>query len=119
MEREIEFRAINHAGYFEYGDYYRQNGIHLVNDEIINFNTLGEYTGLKDKNKVKIYEGDILKHYPGMFCQWGIRYSQVIYRDCSFWEDHESISFILNDRDQILEVIGNIFQNNELLKLIK
>ena len=69
---------------------------------------LMQYTGLKDKNGVEIYEGDIVKTQNGNYpVGWLIRqarfaaqYGQVYVKpEC--WNRHE--------------VIGNIHQNPELL----
>ena len=58
--REILFRAKNLIGEWVYGYYLQRNGNHYINDDLIDLNTLGQYTGLDDKNDNKIFEGDIL-----------------------------------------------------------
>ena len=75
-----------------------------------------QYTGLKDKNGVEIYEGDILKckGFNGWFDQVGFYYNVVVKH--TIIESGESqiagFAYIPIDR----EVIGNIFENPELLK---
>lgn len=66
MNREIKFRALDQNGNWQYGTYYYGcmyptsfNG-HYVNDTNIDENTLGQFTGLKDGEKIDVYEGDVI-----------------------------------------------------------
>lgn len=73
-----------------------------------------QYSGLKDKNNKEIYEGDILsngnneKPYKVIFENGSFR--------AEFEEDFEEYSFDLIDVvAQGCEVVGNIYENPELL----
>ena len=90
------------------------NGIiKLLNVDSKQFELL-QYTGLKDKNDKEIYEGDIL------FESFGEKYCKVIFENGSFRAefegDFEEYSFDLIDVvAQGYEVVGNIYENPELI----
>ena len=75
--------------------------------------TVGQYTGLNDKNGKKIFEGDICKHRSNYSGNTVI--SVVTYTDGHFLAlVCENSGFELSEK---LEVIGNIHDNPELLEV--
>lgn len=74
---------------------------------------LMQYTGLKDKNGREIYEGDIIKHCMGGSLQ---DYpSEVIWNDDGGWSPWLEYCRDSYTRVSEPEVIGNIYENPELL----
>ncbi|QIM45678.1 hypothetical protein GPZ88_00795 [Streptococcus ruminicola] len=81
---------------------------------------LMEFTGLKDKNGVEICEGDIVKHK--YICD-GTFYTEAVIYDKNYASfglkaKHGTIFYFVelnNDGLSSLEVIGNIWENKDLL----
>ncbi len=71
--------------------------------------TIGQYTGLTDKNGKKIFEGDIVNFD-------GILYHIVFVSGCFRICKNNQFSYTLHNLYPSLEVIGNIHDNPELLK---
>ena len=94
---------------------YHINGNDLIKESPY---VVQQYTGLKDKNGKEIYEGDILTYYN--------KYSDKIYTQIVKW-DQMWAGFGLFEKDNKwckesdwvkianIEIIGNIYENPELL----
>ena len=83
--------------------------------------TIGQYTGLTDKNGKKIFEGDIIKHHKTL---WGEDASDIgvilwCERTCKFYRTSKCDTVgrfeIWEETAENYEVIGNIHDNPELL----
>ena len=125
MNREIKFRGKSLDGIWEYGDLHfrfcNHPHIHNMNGAkiYIDPDTVGQYTGLHDKNGKEIYEGDIV-----YFNQKFVKGTYYVSND-----DSHCGAFLLYKKNNppalfgevfmepfYCEVIGNIHDNPELLK---
>lgn len=120
--RKIIFRGKREDCSWLYGDLIhmeRENDFVIMvadwrtkNNEVIP-ETVGQFTGLTDKNGKEIYEGDIVKytHDP--------KACEVLYRandyGASFLTDSHDGYHSLGDLMNTVEIIGNIHDNPELL----
>lgn len=88
--------------------------------ELVASETLCQFTGLCDKNGKKIWENDICdrkEKYPEVVKMtngdWTLDYSYALGRD--YGNSYCNLGFYVNER-KCVEVIGNIFDNPELLQ---
>nr|DAW09369.1 MAG TPA: YopX protein [Caudoviricetes sp.] len=88
----------------------------LIIEDVI----LEQFTGLRDKNRKRIYEGDIVKEViEEKLTVWEVRYCQD---ECCFGLHYIRGALYgdsLLDSDSQYEVIGNIHENKDLLEYIE
>ena len=133
--REILFRGkAEIGGNWVYGDVIHRlygtsigvvesDGLHELD---VDEETVGQYTGLQDKNGTKIFEGDIIRD-DSANCVGVIKFGKYgIYDDYGFYvdwgEEPVPAAYLRNDLPLWVEyraavVIGNIYDNPELLEV--
>ena len=93
---------------------YGESGV----DEYYDTVTLNQCTGLKDKNGTLIYESDIVRFYSLYgYATFEIKWSEE-FAAFGYEDDETDFSELgrLYDEAAYVEVIGNIYENPELLK---
>ena len=138
MKREIKFRGRNDKHGWLTGHYFVNRGVHFIvedgianplntwEDYAVDPDTVGQYTGLKDRNGKEIFEGDILllsdkdTHQELAVVEHGL-YGWTFYNPKTVlrYEDGshtyravENCRFMFGTG----EIIGNIHDNPELLE---
>ena len=122
--REIKFRGKKKNGSWLFGDLVQRPPIALIfpldapdsqDNYIVDLKTVGQFTGLTDKNGVEIYEGDIVKvdMFTKNYCivfgeskKWGASFQ---------YKSDYSIYYLTENFAKDCVVVGNIYENPELL----
>lgn len=126
--REIKFRGMTVNGHWHIGNVsflkqkvnhveagtYISNSVGLPFAYQVRPETVGEFTGLHDKNGKEIFEGDIVSWGGSMY-----GFGKVVYERYSFLvkyklgENEDEMYF---NHPDAYTVIGNIYESQELLK---
>lgn len=135
--REIKFRGkCKDTDEWVYGDLvrnvegvfavvppYQMNMNNVCSDYEVEEDTIGQFTGLHDKNGKEIYEGDILQYIGrGADIVGKIYYREVTFKEgsfCIYCKDlniHSPMSGYITNGVLGWDVVGNIHDTPELLK---
>jgi hypothetical protein fuD12_02509 len=109
--RDIKFRAWDKVN----KRWIKQFNIDLLNINIFSLPNIeiNQYTGLKDKNEKEIYEGDILS---SAFSKRIVIFDE---NTCSFMlkdiDLRNELFSLTKEKSKNLEIIGNIYENKDLI----
>jgi hypothetical protein len=132
--RQIKFRGLLQSGVFIYGSYATDgkdyhailhenpdDSLEMLNTPVIP-KSVGQLTGIQDKDDVDIYEGDLIKNKTGRVCE-------VVFNEyCAAFDSEvkvdggrgaEAYGFKNSLWKTHVTIIGNIHQHNELLEQAK
>ena len=110
--RLYEFRGVNKSNNeIIYGNYYFDGKYHFIDKcfehrKEVYAKSVSQFTGLKDIEGKKIYEGDIILGYNNPHV--------VTFADGAFYLTYKNSSVRLSRTCGALKIIGNIYENPEL-----
>ncbi len=127
MKRKIEFRGIKKSdGEMIYGDlnffdgkvyiFNREGSFNSTDDYEVKSESVGQFTGLKDRHGKDIYEGDFLSIGAKYFGFMKSKY-EVKFEGCDYILKRQDLPFNwgrlsrLSDMDWECEIVGNIYEN--------
>ena len=136
MIRQIIFRGYNLKNQkWLYGYYLVNRGQHFIcpegiqnplaswEDFVVEEESVGQCTGLKDKNGKEIWEGDIVGFPISLFYELDDDDDEFVTAKISFTYGSFAVIYrgglekiFLQDLCDEIEVVGNTYQNKELLK---
>jgi len=132
--REIKFRAKGVDGQWKYGSivapraadrdhvFSLQRFFQYLRETQMDIETLGEYTGLKDKSGKEIYEGDIIEvtegksKYRSEVVFVGTSFCLVNRKCCKHCAEGTGCIGSLDELMGEYKVIGNVYEHGELLE---
>lgn len=123
--RDIRFRAWDDEAKEIFTPHFiNQDGLAVGRNEKLGINLYSrkiiEFIGLKDKRNNPIFEGHIVKHISiinGVWIDNILEIYSVIYQGASFqYKPNKNVAWTVDPIGCEVEIIGNIYENPELLK---
>ena len=95
-------------------DNYRKGeiGSYTISPEFVSYELM-QFTGITDRNGVEIYEGDVLKFDGSIIGAVTFEAAEFI---VGKGVNARALCAIAHIADEVLEIIGNIYENPELLE---
>ena len=104
MSREFDFTSFD-------GDYFKPNGCNIM--DMITM----QYTGLKDKNDKEIYESDVIAiDGGGELYNFSVEFEDGCFGIRTNGKDFAELKYYIDMSFVKAEIIGNIYEDPELIK---